>query len=316
MKEIGKGTYRLEVYVSCIRCLAPQLNPLVSPKPTNPKTSSMRPKQPKKLCCLLQKLAMCRKMGFSCSPHAYAEQVADHHFTSDEERKQWAEEKWKSCEHYKERQNFPDKLFEGNWKLDERYYYFHKGKTGGKEAEIDETMSREATDASAASSLLALGDQGPKGKGKGADQKFKGLVSKVTGALGKLARSLLSCEQALPGLKRRLPHTICVRLKDGLAAVRNLRDTCLDNFEDLKEAPADGDFTETIDKLMSIHNQIMEGNDTLLEAFRRHQTMVIKEDKDTVASSDARGPMQRQPEQCEIDDSSFSSLVALLSPLC
>ena len=218
-------------------------------------------------------------------------QIPDNHFTSDAERKQWAEDKWATSAHLQV--NFPDKVHD-NWKLTEKYCYFHKGKTGGRETEIEEHLSREATDAAGASSMLSLGDVNPKGRGKGGPEKHKALASKVNGALARLGRSLSACEQLLPSLKRKVSGETCQRLKEGLAAVRELRDQHLDSFEDLKKAPADGDYDMYVDQLTMIHKALLEGNDTLMEAFRKHsQATTVKEDVDAYGEAGVAGDLMR-----------------------
>ena len=231
---------------------------------------------------------------------------------------EWADGKFLECAHLQVK--YPDKMHQKNWKLTERYYYFHRGKEGGRESEISETLAREASDAVAASSLLSLGDINPKGRGKGAPDRHKSLVTKVNAALAKVARILASCEASLPPLKRRVSPMVYGRLREGLAAARDLRESCLDQFEDLKVVAEGADMEDCIESLTKILQQLQEGQDTVQEAWRAHQPGVKKDKNEPATQGDAQGCL-RSPNMVlihfkQVDfgaNNKFPNLIALWS---
>ena len=72
-------------------------------------------------------------------------------FTDDTEAWKWAKRKWDSSISI----HHPDKDHESNWKLHERWFKAELGKDSSQETRVEEVLSRDAKDVSAASSALA-----------------------------------------------------------------------------------------------------------------------------------------------------------------
>ena len=80
-------------------------------------------------------------------------------FKTEKEEMEWADAKFQSCFH----PLHPDRVFQNNWKLSERWFCHQKGLDKSSTTVVSDDMSRTSTDVNATMGAMALtGQQKPK----------------------------------------------------------------------------------------------------------------------------------------------------------
>ena len=207
-------------------------------------------------------------------------------FNDDQEAFAWAETKFNEAK----RADKPDRVFQGNWKLSERWFSFCKGRDKSAETELEEAMARTSTELGASMSSLGMSEQNPK-KRSAADM-HKSSLGKTQQLASKLARSLASCEASLPKVRRQVDAKVYQRLRDGLCACRLARDHALDHLEDLRVLPSqEHEQDMTIEELNKLSKELQEHNSALLEAFniKKGDGTEIKRDKEASEAASSAG---------------------------
>ena len=196
-------------------------------------------------------------------------------FTNEKELIDWSDAKFMASSD----PDYPDKLHDVNPRLSERWYVHSKGKDIKKQTKITEQLEKSGTDALSGLSALSIQDVSGKAAKSAADV-HKASLGKTHSALAKLNKAIYKAEHALPGLKRKVTSSTFSQMKNGLTEVRNIRDTNLDQLEDVKEMAKDEvEQQEQIEKLSKIMLSLQECHDILNEALAKHGEPPTKKEK-------------------------------------
>ena len=192
-------------------------------------------------------------------------------FTSEEEIAQWLEKKVQACED-------PCKppLLHDNWQLCE-YWFVHDGGVKRKrETVVQDQVERNAKDAISSAHCLGLPEEPFNTNGntnqkqqKALEARHKTGVNKVVQSLNRLGRSILSCEGALPTLKRSLDEKAFKGVKSGLGKCREVKESIMDTLEDYKTITEDMDVDEVIERLRELGKKVQEHHDALQECLSK-----------------------------------------------
>ena len=155
-------------------------------------------------------------------------------FVSEEELNAWSNAKYEASAD----PSYPDRVHESNPRLSERYYSHNKGRDINKFTSITEQLEKSGTDALSGVTALALQDVAEKGSKSGQD-RHKAIMTKINTTLTKLNKSIGKAETSLPSMKRRVSASTYTCMREGLAKVRQIKDSQMDHLEDAKENPDD-----------------------------------------------------------------------------
>ena len=193
------------------------------------------------------------------------DKVPENHFKDDAEARRWYE---KHIEGNTD-PDFPPKIDDQNWKLSEHYYIEDKGTSLSNVSKVTDQLKRDASEVAAG--LAALGDQPPEPKARKVltvEEQHKQAMDKATKAANKLQKLVLSTFARLPQLKRQIHEHIFNALKLGLGKCRDAREQALDDLHDLRSLPSEEEGAlETIEKVLHISKELLEGHATLQEAL-------------------------------------------------
>ena len=193
---------------------------------------------------------------------AHPEQVSTTSFKSEQEMEAWCNGKWDACAS----PSHPPRLHLSNWLLHEKWYTFYKGKDEDKEACLEEKLERRGKDLASGVSALSLEDMKPKGKSM--QEKYKIASTKVVMLLNKFNRALAAAETSLPPMKRQLPMDAYAKRKSGVMACRSMKDSIMDELEDLKQCPDEPILLEEqMGRLEVMQKELVEHLDALQEAM-------------------------------------------------
>ena len=133
---------------------------------------------------------------------------------------------------------------------------------------VTENLEKTGTDALSGISASSLQDSTQRPKGP---DRHKTLHTKINGTMGKVNKLINKVEQALPSLKRKLCPSSHKSMKEGLAAIRHIKDACMDQLEDLKQVDPDFETQEkNLEALQHILTSLQDAHDVMLEALLKH----------------------------------------------
>ena len=184
----------------------------------------------------------------------------------------------------------PPRYHDSNWKLDERYFSFSRGREKMRETVLEELMRKTSTDQN--SSLAAIAQpETPKNKNKrSATDLHKQALSKFNHWSSRLSRAMSNYESSLPSLRRSLSPQKFAKLKEGLSACRAMRDGVLDEVEDMKSLPAEEDQQHMmVNYIQDLVKKLQEHNHALVEAFdgsKGEEKSVVKMDQENPTDQD------------------------------
>ena len=162
---------------------------------------------------------------------------------------------------------YPDKLHHSNPRLSERWYCHFKGRNLEKKVVVTEQLDKSGTDALSGISASCLQDETQRPKGP---DRHKTLHTKINSTMGRVNKLISKVEQTLPSLRKQNSDKH-KQMKEGLAAIRYIKDNCMDQLEDLKEVSPDYMTQEkNLEQLQTMLTQLQEAHDVLQEALVKH----------------------------------------------
>ena len=218
--------------------------------------------------------------------------VTDNTFSSDAEQMKWMEKKcvMDDPEH-------PPLVDDDNWRLSEFWYVKDLGKKTKTTFTMNEKLQRTGNDQTAGAQMVAVEEVKKNLKGKDPAEKHKQYINKIVIISGRLAKLVGSAENALPGLKRKMPAEKFSSFKKGLGACREVRCSSMEDLEDLKAFPATESDQEIVTaKVEKMHTELSEHFSALKDALSQADASAGAEIKAQVPATPAEDA-DRVPQQ-------------------
>ena len=207
-------------------------------------------------------------------------QVTHDDFSDDAEQHQWFKDKTKEFEdaQHPVRQH-------SNWRLEERFYIHNRGRSISTKTSVEENLKRSASDLAGTSSIMGMPPEKKKDT-KSPEQLHQMGLNRATALMSRLSKCISTCETNMPAWKRKLQMSQFIKIRESLQSCRSIKDTLLDELEDIRVLPTDPSLhDEIITKVNHMHSVLLDHIGALTEVMQKYKVegkKTIKKDHDEI----------------------------------